>query len=491
MRTFLCIAALIMSSLITLAEESPVTAWGKQYGIALEAFSVAADKSGNCFIAATTGDSLSISYAGKKDVFIRKFDPSGNVLWTINIGSKEDDFCSAIALDPDGNIYVAGKTTGKIAVDNLGGTDAFVVKIDPSGNIIWEKQFGTSNDDEFSYAIIDDQGECYLSGSTRGNFNGTSNGGVDAVFLKLNRNGEILWQKQYGTSTDEKASCIGLDKNNSSYFILSSNEIIKLDKQGNFDKKFNYTMHLAKGIVIDDSLNIYLGGTNGVVEGSKAILIKYNKDFVKQWERVFGSGPWTGINSMAKFKDGTDDILVGVCQNYPSCMGVCRRYNHDGDARWIYTLKKKDINSVCGHSVSIDGLGNSFLTGFTDGNLFDTKVRNQEMFLSKITLSDHTDVNDQNFVPEKRELNQNFPDQVNPSNTISYLLKEPCQVKLTVYDVAGQEIKTLKNTFQNAGEYSLAWDAKDEFSNPVNTGIYFYMLETDKEILQKKMLFVR
>jgi hypothetical protein len=88
---------------------------------------------------------------------------------------------------------------------------------------------------------------------------------------------------------------------------------------------------------------------------------------------------------MRKFQDGTDDILIGVCQNYPSCMGVCHRYDHNGNAKWIYTLQKSGVNSVCGHAVAIDTKGNCYLTGFTDGDLFSTKVKSQEMFLSKIS----------------------------------------------------------------------------------------------------------
>jgi flagellar hook assembly protein FlgD len=63
--------------------------------------------------------------------------------------------------------------------------------------------------------------------------------------------------------------------------------------------------------------------------------------------------------------------------------------------------------------------------------------------------------------------------------------------KLTIYNVLGQKIKTLIDSFQNAGEHSLVWDATDEKNNPVSSGVYFYKLETNDRTFQKKMVLVR
>jgi uncharacterized repeat protein (TIGR03803 family) len=94
-------------------------------------------------------------------------------------------------------------------------------------------------------------------------------------------------------------------------------------------------------------------------------------------------------------------------------------------------------------------------------------------------------------LPSTIRLNQNYPNPFNPSTVISYRLSAFSDVKLMIYNVLGQKIKTLVNSFQTAGEYSLVWDATDEKNNPVSSGIYFYRLQTEELTLQKKMLLLR
>jgi hypothetical protein len=94
-------------------------------------------------------------------------------------------------------------------------------------------------------------------------------------------------------------------------------------------------------------------------------------------------------------------------------------------------------------------------------------------------------------IPGEMKLNQNYPNPFNPTTVISYQLPVNSDVKLSIFNVLGQKIKTLVNTFQNAGEHSLVWDATDEKNNSVSSGIYFYKLEAGAMNLQKKMVLVR
>ena len=95
------------------------------------------------------------------------------------------------------------------------------------------------------------------------------------------------------------------------------------------------------------------------------------------------------------------------------------------------------------------------------------------------------------FQPLAYMLDQNYPNPFNPSTVISYQLAKANSVRLTIYNVLGQKIKTLVNGFQSTGEHSIVWDATDERNNPVSSGIYFYCLHTDKTTLQKKMMLIR
>jgi uncharacterized protein (TIGR02145 family) len=101
------------------------------------------------------------------------------------------------------------------------------------------------------------------------------------------------------------------------------------------------------------------------------------------------------------------------------------------------------------------------------------------------------DSKNENQIPDKMKLLQNYPNPFNPSTVISYRLSVFSNVKLTIYNLLGQKIKTLVNSFQNAGEHSLVWDATDETNNPVSSGMYFYKLETNEMSLLKKMILVR
>jgi hypothetical protein len=94
-------------------------------------------------------------------------------------------------------------------------------------------------------------------------------------------------------------------------------------------------------------------------------------------------------------------------------------------------------------------------------------------------------------LPKAIDLGQNYPNPFNPFTKIQYALDKPSQVKLTIYNLLGEKIRTLQDSFQPAGEYSLVWNAKDDNHNPVSSGVYFYHLETDESKLQKTMVLIR
>jgi hypothetical protein len=94
-------------------------------------------------------------------------------------------------------------------------------------------------------------------------------------------------------------------------------------------------------------------------------------------------------------------------------------------------------------------------------------------------------------LPRETQLHQNYPNPFNPSTVISYQLSVSSNVNLKIYDTLGREIKTLVNSFQNAGEHSVTWGATDNSNNPVSSGVYFYKVETNETSIQKKMILIR
>jgi flagellar hook assembly protein FlgD len=93
--------------------------------------------------------------------------------------------------------------------------------------------------------------------------------------------------------------------------------------------------------------------------------------------------------------------------------------------------------------------------------------------------------------PNEFRLYQNYPDPFNPTTVIRYQLPALSNVKLTIYNVLGQKIKTLVDSFQSEGEYSVVWNATDDSNNPVSSGIYFYSLKANFWTIQKKMILLR
>ena len=88
-------------------------------------------------------------------------------------------------------------------------------------------------------------------------------------------------------------------------------------------------------------------------------------------------------------------------------------------------------------------------------------------------------------------LSQNAPNPFNPETIISYSLPQSEQVKLVIYNVLGQEIRTLVNAFQPAGRYRVVWNSKDDFGRSVSSGIYFYQITAGEFLDTRKMLILK
>ncbi len=87
------------------------------------------------------------------------------------------------------------------------------------------------------------------------------------------------------------------------------------------------------------------------------------------------------------------------------------------------------------------------------------------------------------------KLEQNFPNPFNPTTSITYDVYEDASIKLKVFDIIGREVTTLVDKFQTTGTYTVEFDAS-KFSN-LTSGIYFYMLATEKFSEVKKMILTK
>jgi hypothetical protein len=87
-------------------------------------------------------------------------------------------------------------------------------------------------------------------------------------------------------------------------------------------------------------------------------------------------------------------------------------------------------------------------------------------------------------------LNQNIPNPFSNETRIYFNIEEDCNVKLSIYNIYGQNIKIILNKNLKHGKHFVDWNGKDFFGNYVSTGIYFYNIEISKKNISKKMIFI-
>ncbi len=94
-------------------------------------------------------------------------------------------------------------------------------------------------------------------------------------------------------------------------------------------------------------------------------------------------------------------------------------------------------------------------------------------------------------IPDAFNLKQNYPNPFNPTTTITYGLPEASQVRLQVFNMIGERVKTLVQTHQPAGNYTVEWNGTTDSGRLLPSGIYFYRLDAGPHSDMKKMILAR
>ena len=127
--------------------------------------------------------------AGNNDIYVLKTDASGNLLWTKTFGGAADDNLHSMIRTSDGGLLLVGSTLSFGA----GIYDALVIKMDTSGNLLWTKTFGGAGEDAVYSVVETPGGNFILSGSTT-----FGAGNYDAWLVAIDASGSLLWNKTYG-----------------------------------------------------------------------------------------------------------------------------------------------------------------------------------------------------------------------------------------------------------------------------------------------------
>ncbi|UCF06124.1 MAG: PD40 domain-containing protein [bacterium] len=95
------------------------------------------------------------------------------------------------------------------------------------------------------------------------------------------------------------------------------------------------------------------------------------------------------------------------------------------------------------------------------------------------------------IVVYRNRLGDNYPNPFNPNTVIEYSIARDSHVNLSIYNVNGQLVRTLKNEHQKRNKYTVSWDGKDNRGRDVSSGVYFYRLKTDEFTQSKKLILLR
>jgi outer membrane protein assembly factor BamB len=128
--------------------------------------------------------------AGQQDVYVVRIDVDGDSLWTSTIGGADREFASAVTPGGDGGYILAGATRSFGA----GGFDMYAVKIDAAGDSVWAETYGGGGDD-YAWAIAPALDGGYVLAGETDSFGAGQN---DVYLVKIDASGQLLWERTFG-----------------------------------------------------------------------------------------------------------------------------------------------------------------------------------------------------------------------------------------------------------------------------------------------------
>lgn len=393
--------------------QSGTVAWTQQFGTSNydDVFDVTVDASGNAYVTGYTFGSLQGTNAGKDDIIVAKFSPTGQRAWLTQIGTPVMETGYRIALDSSGNIYVGGTTQGNLGGTNPGTTnlsDPYLAKFNASGANVWVKQFGTSGNDDVSGLAIDANNRIFVSGDTTGDMQGTNAGSYDAFIARYDASGTQVWLKQYGSTGDDRAIAVSVDSSGNEYVtgwttgnLQGTNAGGKDAYLAKFDASGNQLWIHQFGTTGDDqtysatttsSGDTYIvGGTTGALGGpnagaTDAFLAKYGASGNQLWIKQFGTtadddaeGVTLATNGDIIVTGGTNGNLAGT--NAGQSDAYIAEFDPSGNQVWIRQFGT--TGDDWGQGVAVDNNDNVLVDGATSGNLTGTNQGLYDAYLRK------------------------------------------------------------------------------------------------------------
>lgn len=293
--------------------------WEKNYGgSGTETAYTIQPTSDNGYIFAGATDSNDGDVAGQHgyyDVWVVKIDSAGNIMWQNCLGGSDRESAYSVIECIDRGFILAGYTLsddGNIS-NHIGDLDAWVIKLDVTGNLEWEKTFG-STIREYANVIIQTPDKGYLMGGTQRIIN-DSTACDDAWIVKMDSLGNLEWERTYGGKWDEGINSLIQTDNNKYVFAASASSkdgdvtgnhgssdfwIVGIDNSGNllWQKCFggssvDVPRHISltedKGFIICGNTWSNDGDVNGLSGFIDAWIIRTDSLANLKWQKCIGS----------------------------------------------------------------------------------------------------------------------------------------------------------------------------------------------------------
>jgi len=363
---------------------------------------IATDMVGNVLVVGLTDGSLDGPNVGGQDAFVSKLDTGGSILWTRQLGTTATESGRGVAADELGNVLVTGSTAGILSGQNLGDYDVFVRKYDGTGGVLWTRQFGTEGQDTGFDVVTDNGNNVIVTGATAGTLSGISAGDIDAFVRKYDTEGQLLWTRQLGTETSDFAYQIATDDLGNVYIggrtrgaLAGENAggrdafIAKYSENGDFiwTRQFGTgAWDAVGGLATDGGGNVYVSGFTGGSLGEEsymggfadAFVGKYDADGDLQWIRHVGTSGddyshGVEVDTAGNvFVAGKTDASFAGSSSFGGWDTFLSMYDADGNSIW--TKQFGTGVSDYGNGVAVDNTGAVFVNGWTGGGDDDVFV---------------------------------------------------------------------------------------------------------------------
>ncbi len=286
------------------------------------------------------GGTTNMRGAGNTDYFITKSDSYGNTIWQRVIGGDKEDFLVSVVENSDGDYLLGGYSNSY----GSGGYDVWLILMDLTGNIKWQKSYGSINDDRLFAVKATSDG--YV---VAGTYN-ASCATCSAIWIfKVDRNGDFVWQKQFGNTNDSGAFNLDIADNGDILVAGSINTgcqtcydafYMRLSSSGSRlqAKQIGEGSNIERGYAISKSSDggALLGGevpiTGNVLD---SFIMKFDSSGNVLWQRTYG-GPDNQKPYQIIRTDDSNYILLDETMFYGAGQYDCLIVKLDGTGNAIF-----------------------------------------------------------------------------------------------------------------------------------------------------------